>query len=111
MQHRKAIVDIVVAATILIPLVALTQQVGAQNSSFTTYTNPDFGYTIGYPSDWNIQRFPPTAPTAIYLTPPDKSQKVLIFADNSGNMTFQDMLKKDPQGNITGVRTIQWPIR
>jgi hypothetical protein len=37
MQHRKAIMAIVVAATILIPLVALTQQVDAQNSSFTTY--------------------------------------------------------------------------
>ena len=37
MQHRKAIMAIFVAATILIPLVALTQQVDAQNSSFTTY--------------------------------------------------------------------------
>jgi hypothetical protein len=45
----------------IISLISVLQQqkVDAQNSSiFTTYTNPELGYSINYPSDWNKQHFP-----------------------------------------------------
>jgi hypothetical protein len=63
MQNKKkttVTIVVVVVATLLFPLIGLQQQkVDAQNSSiFTTYTNPELGYSINYPSDWNKQHFP-----------------------------------------------------
>jgi hypothetical protein len=100
---------LIATATILLSLVVvLLQQQGyaqAQSNSSTTfipYTNIELGYSIDYPSDWNVQHFPFFS--TVYISSADRQALVVITVtknDTGKNMTFQDVLMNDPQGNST----------
>jgi hypothetical protein len=101
---------LIVTATILLSLVValLQQQQGCAqaqsygSTTFIPYTNTELGYSINYPSDWIIQHFPFFS--TVYISSADYQALVVITVteNHTGkNMTFQDMLKNDPQGNST----------
>jgi hypothetical protein len=114
MQNRKKIVMTTTIALIgatsiiLFSSIGLLEQQQAQaqssrNSTFTTYTNAELGYSINYPSVWNVQHFPFFS--TVYISSPDSQVLVVITVTNetgkNKNMTFQDMVNNDPQANST----------
>ena len=114
MKHISTKTDAVVfiaTATILFSLPGLLQQhqqyvqaksSNGSSSTFTTYTNTELGYSVNYPSDWNVQHFPFFS--TVYISSVDRQALVVITVtenDTGKNMTFQDILKNDPQANST----------
>jgi PsbP-like protein len=61
LYYRSAVTLILLFASAALLLFAIfpeqQQQAGAQSESLLTYTNPDYGFNIQYPSDWTYTEY------------------------------------------------------
>jgi hypothetical protein len=72
------------------------------SGSYSTYPNSELGYSVNYPSNWDVQHFPFFS--TVYISSADRQALVVITVaknDTGKGMIFQDMIKNDPQGNST----------